>query len=52
VAHNTAKREIDIEFLYLDLEVCDQCKGSGSNLDEALREVSKVLKKKRRAGEC
>jgi len=45
VAHNTAKREIDIEFLYLDLEVCDQCKGSESILDEALREVSKVLEK-------
>ncbi len=45
VAHNTAKREIDIEFLYLDLEVCDQCKGSEINLDEALREVSKVLEK-------
>lgn len=45
VARQAASREINIEFLYLDLEVCDQCKGSESNLDEALREVSAVLEK-------
>lgn len=45
VAQGAAKKEIDIEFLYLDLEVCDQCKGSERNLDEALREVSAILEK-------
>lgn len=45
VASKAARKEIDIEFLYLDLEVCDQCKGSESNLDEALREISAVLEK-------
>lgn len=38
-----AKKTIDIEFLYLDLNVCEQCRGSESNLEEALREVSKIL---------
>jgi hypothetical protein len=45
VARKAPAREIDIEFLYLDLEVCEQCKGSEGNLDEALREVSAVLEK-------
>jgi hypothetical protein len=45
VAFKTPKKEIDIEFLYLDLEVCEMCKGTESNLDEALREVSAVLEK-------
>jgi hypothetical protein len=38
-----AKKTIDIEFLYLDLNVCEQCRGSESNLEEALREISKIL---------
>ena len=37
------QKAIDIEFLYLDLNVCEQCRGSESNLEEALREVSKIL---------
>lgn len=44
-AQKTARKEIDIEFLYLDLNVCDQCKGSESNLEEALSDVSFVLEK-------
>ena len=42
-AQKASKKTIDIEFLYLDLNVCEQCRGSESNLEEALREVSKVL---------
>jgi hypothetical protein len=43
VALQKAKRAIDIEFLYLDLNVCEQCRGSESNLEAALGEVSNVL---------
>ena len=32
-----------IDFLYLDLSVCERCQGAESSLDEALREVAKVL---------
>ena len=39
----TEKRQIVIDFLYLDLEVCTWCKGTGESLDGALAEVSKVL---------
>ncbi len=45
VAKKATKKTIDIEFLYLDLNVCDQCKGSESNLDEALSDVSLLLEK-------
>jgi hypothetical protein len=45
VAQKIAKKEIDIEFLYLDLNVCDQCKGSESNLEDALSDVSLLLEK-------
>jgi hypothetical protein len=45
VAKKVAKKTIDIEFLYLDLNVCDQCKGSESNLEEALADVSLLLEK-------
>ena len=44
-AKKAAKRTIEIEFLYLDLNVCDQCKGSESNLEEALADVSRLLEK-------
>jgi hypothetical protein len=45
VAGRTAQKEIEIEFLYLDLNVCDSCKGTEHHLEEALDEVSDVLKK-------
>ncbi|MBS1795363.1 MAG: DUF2703 domain-containing protein [Acidobacteria bacterium] len=41
----TAKKTIEIEFLYLDLNVCEQCRGSESNLEEALSDVSLLLEK-------
>ncbi len=37
------KRLVKIEFLYLDLSVCERCQGAESNLDAALREVASVL---------
>lgn len=37
------KRNIIIDFLYLDLSVCTRCQGTDTSLDEALAEVSKVL---------
>ena len=44
-AQKAAKKVIDIEFLYLDLNVCEQCQGSESNLEEALADVSQLLEK-------
>ena len=38
------KRQITIAFLYLDLSVCTRCQGTDTVLDEALAEVSKVLR--------
>ena len=38
------KRQITIDFLYLDLSVCTRCQGTDTVLDEALAEVSKVLR--------
>ncbi|MHC1760453.1 MAG: DUF2703 domain-containing protein [Negativicutes bacterium] len=37
------KRQIVIDFLYLDLEVCAWCKGTEDSLNGALTEVSAVL---------
>jgi hypothetical protein len=37
------KKEVQIDFLYLDLDVCDRCTGTWKNLEEALSDVSKVL---------
>ncbi|MBP1671741.1 MAG: Ferredoxin [Bacteroidetes bacterium] len=37
------KKQIYIDFLYLDLSVCTRCQGADTSLDEALAEVSKVL---------
>jgi glutaredoxin len=39
----SAKREIVIDFLYLDLEVCTWCKGTNNSLDGALAQVTGVL---------
>lgn len=38
-----AARPIEIDFMYIDLEVCDRCRGTDANLDAALAEVSSVL---------
>ncbi len=37
------KKEIIIDFLYLDLSVCTRCQGTGDSLEEAVAEVAKVL---------
>ena len=37
------KKSIVIDFLFLDLSVCTRCQGTGTSLDEALQEVSKIL---------
>ena len=38
-------RQLNIEFLYLDLDVCQPCRGTESNLDEALADIAEVLEK-------
>lgn len=38
------KRRIDIDFMYIDLSVCNRCQGTDVSLDEAIAEVSAVLK--------
>ncbi len=38
------RRNLDIEFMYLDLSVCKWCQSTESNLDEAITEVAQVLK--------
>ena len=37
------ENRLDIDFLYLDLNVCDRCQDTGSTLEEAIEEVAKVL---------
>ncbi|MEW6182512.1 MAG: DUF2703 domain-containing protein [Bacillota bacterium] len=37
------KRQVIIDFLYLDLSVCAPCQGTDSSLAEAVLEVSKIL---------
>ena len=39
----TARRHLDLEFLYLDLSVCKRCQGTESSLEGALAEVARVL---------
>lgn len=36
-------KRVVIDFLYLDLSVCEWCKGTDKSLDEALNDVSNVL---------
>lgn len=38
------KKKLMIDFLYLDLTVCERCQGTESNLDQAIDEVDRVLK--------
>ncbi len=43
-AKNTsAAKKIEIEFLYLDLDVCTRCRATDANLETALRTVQSVL---------
>ncbi|MCX7951419.1 MAG: DUF2703 domain-containing protein [Clostridiales bacterium] len=44
VENNYNKRKIVIDFLYLDLTMCDRCQGADQNLEDAIKEVSNVLK--------
>jgi len=37
------KRRLDIDFLYLDLSVCERCQDTESTLEEAIEEVARVL---------
>jgi Domain of unknown function (DUF2703) len=37
------EKQIEIEFLYLDLDVCTRCKRTDANLETALRTVQEVL---------
>ena len=43
VNQNPDKRQITIDFLFLDLNVCTRCQGTEQRLDEALGEVARVL---------
>jgi hypothetical protein len=43
-ASNNEKKKIIIDFLYLDLSICERCKGTESNFDEAVKDVSGVIK--------
>lgn len=38
------KKPLLIDFLYLDLSVCERCQSTENHLDEAIKEVSGVLK--------
>ena len=38
-----AAQPVTIDFLYIDLEVCDRCRGTDANLEAALAEVASVL---------
>ena len=37
------RKRIELEFLYLDLDVCSPCRSTESNIEEALSQVSGVL---------
>lgn len=40
----TTERQIIIDFLYLDLNVCSRCQGTDTVLDDALTEIAQLLK--------
>src|SRR5512143_3959171 len=40
---NANQPAVDIELLYLDLETCDRCRQTDSNLDAAIDQVSQEL---------
>ncbi|QQK76286.1 DUF2703 domain-containing protein [Salicibibacter cibarius] len=41
--HESSHNQLIIDFMYIDLEVCSRCKGTESNLDKAINEVTPVL---------
>jgi hypothetical protein len=43
VSKTDREKRIEIEFLYLDLDVCTRCKGTDANLETALRILQEVL---------
>jgi uncharacterized protein DUF2703 len=38
------RKRLNIEFLFLDLDVCTRCHATNANLDEAIASVSQILK--------
>lgn len=38
------RKQIEIDFLYLNLSICERCQGTEANLEAAINEVSTVLK--------
>ncbi|VBB06459.1 Hypothetical protein LUCI_1691 [Lucifera butyrica] len=42
-SHPDAQKSIVIDFLYIDLSVCERCQRTGSTLDEAIEDVKKIL---------
>lgn len=39
------RKELTIDFMYIDLEVCARCQGTESRLDQAIAEVSELLER-------
>lgn len=37
------KKKIIIDFLYLDLSICNRCQGTETNMDTALEDVAEIL---------
>lgn len=40
----TAKRHINIDFMYLDLSICNRCQGTDASLEDAFANVAGLLK--------
>src|SRR5215216_5096641 len=40
---STAKEQIEVDFMYLDLDICTRCLGTDANLETALTAVGEVL---------
>lgn len=43
ISFNAEKKKIVIDFMYLDLSVCERCQGAEGSLEEAIDEVKRVL---------
>lgn len=39
----TPFKKLNIDFMYIDLDVCDRCLGTETSLDDAISEVTKIL---------
>lgn len=42
-AKRAEQKRLNIDFMYLDLSVCERCQGTGSSLEEAIAEVARIL---------